>query len=61
MNRVTFADTAATRLEAIGFRSTAPRRAVLQAIEVAPGPFTVEDLLAKRYARLRGYGAYEAA
>ncbi len=47
MNRVTFADTAATRLEAIGFRSTAPRRAVLQAIEVAPGPFTVEDLLAE--------------
>ncbi len=44
---VTFADTAAARLETIGFRSTAPRRAVLQAIESASGPFTVEDLLAE--------------
>jgi Fe2+ or Zn2+ uptake regulation protein len=44
---VTFADTATTRLETIGFRSTAPRRAVLQAIETAQGPFTVEDLLAE--------------
>jgi Fur family ferric uptake transcriptional regulator len=42
---VTFTDAAAARLEAIGFRSTAPRRAVLGAIERAPGPFTVEDLL----------------
>jgi len=42
---VTFAETAAARLETIGFRSTAPRRTVLQAIERAPGPFTVEDLL----------------
>lgn len=44
---MTFADTASSRLETIGFRSTAPRRAVLQAIESAPGPFTVEDLLAE--------------
>ena len=44
---MTFADTATTRLETIGFRSTAPRRAVLQAIETAEGPFTVEDLLAE--------------
>ena len=44
---MTFADTATTRLETIGFRSTAPRRAVLQAIETAQGPFTVEDLLAE--------------
>ncbi len=35
------------RLETIGFRSTAPRRAVLQAIEEAGEPFTVEDLLAR--------------
>jgi len=42
---VTFAEAASARLEAIGFRSTAPRRAVLGAIERAPGPFTVEDLL----------------
>ncbi len=42
---MTFTDAAAARLEAIGFRSTAPRRAVLGAIERAPGPFTVEDLL----------------
>ncbi|MCZ7578351.1 MAG: transcriptional repressor [Dehalococcoidia bacterium] len=40
-----FTEAAAMRLETIGFRSTAPRRAVLQAIERAPGPFTVEDLL----------------
>ncbi len=42
---VAFTEAAAARLEAIGFRSTAPRRAVLKAIERAPGPFTVEDLL----------------
>ncbi len=40
-----FTEAAAVRLETIGFRSTAPRRAVLEAIERAPGPFTVEDLL----------------
>lgn len=44
---MTFADTASSRLETIGFRSTAPRRAVLHAIESARGPFTVEDLLAE--------------
>lgn len=44
---VTFADTATTRLESIGFRTTAPRRAVLQAIETSESPFTVEDLLAQ--------------
>ncbi len=44
---VTFTDTATTRLETIGFRSTGPRRAVLHAIEGSPGPFTVEDLLAE--------------
>ncbi|MEO8539541.1 MAG: Fur family transcriptional regulator [bacterium] len=43
---MTFADVASHQLESIGFRSTAPRRAVLQAIQTAPGPFTVEDLLA---------------
>jgi Fe2+ or Zn2+ uptake regulation protein len=42
---VAFTEAAAMRLETIGFRSTAPRRAVLRAIEQAPGPFTVEDLL----------------
>lgn len=42
---MTFTEAASSRLETIGFRSTAPRRAVLQAIERAPGPFTVEDLL----------------
>jgi Fe2+ or Zn2+ uptake regulation protein len=42
---VTFAETATRRLEDIGFRSTAPRRAVLTAIESATGPFTVEELL----------------
>jgi Fe2+ or Zn2+ uptake regulation protein len=42
---VTFAETASQRLEIIGFRSTAPRRAVLVAIEDARAPFTVEDLL----------------
>ena len=44
---MTFADTATARLETIGFRSTAPRRAVLQAIESVSAPFTVEDLLAE--------------
>ena len=43
---MSFADTATTRLETIGFRSTAPRRAVLAAIQGTPGPFTAEDLLA---------------
>jgi len=42
---VNFTETASQRLEDIGFRSTAPRRAVLAAIQQAPGPFTVEDLL----------------
>lgn len=42
---VTFVESATERLETIGFRSTAPRRAVLTAIERAHGPFTVEDLL----------------
>jgi len=42
---VSFADAATQRLEDIGFRSTAPRRAVLGAIQQAPAPFTVEDLL----------------
>ncbi|MGE3074359.1 MAG: Fur family transcriptional regulator [Dehalococcoidia bacterium] len=42
-----FADTARRRLETIGFRSTAPRRAVLDAIQESSGPFTVEDLLAE--------------
>jgi Fe2+ or Zn2+ uptake regulation protein len=43
---VTFTELANARLETIGFRSTAPRRAVLRAIEEAAAPFTVEDLLA---------------
>ncbi|MGE0598726.1 MAG: Fur family transcriptional regulator [Dehalococcoidia bacterium] len=42
-----FADTARRRLETIGFRSTAPRRAVLDAIQESSGPFTVEDLLSE--------------
>lgn len=42
---VTFAESASQRLEDIGFRSTAPRRAVLTAIEGATGPFSVEELL----------------
>ncbi|PFG74385.1 Fur family transcriptional regulator [Tepidiforma thermophila] len=41
-----FTELANARLETIGFRSTAPRRAVLRAIEAAGAPFTVEDLLA---------------
>lgn len=41
---MTFADTATTRLEDIGFRSTAPRRAVLDAIGASRAPFTIEDL-----------------
>jgi len=41
-----FTETASNRLEAIGSRSTAARRAVLEAIERSRGPFTVEDLLA---------------
>jgi Fur family ferric uptake transcriptional regulator len=44
-DHVTFTESAASRLETIGFRSTAPRKAVLSAIEDSPGPFTVEDLL----------------
>ena len=40
-----FAEVASRRLGTIGFRSTAPRRAVLHAIQDSPGPFTVEDLL----------------
>ena len=42
---MTFTESATQRLEDIGFRSTAPRRAVLTAIEEATGPFTVEELL----------------
>src|SRR5690606_41997489 len=42
---VSFTTTATARLEDIGFRSTAPRRAVLNAIEEVEGAFTVEDLL----------------
>ncbi|MBK9344267.1 MAG: transcriptional repressor [Dehalococcoidia bacterium] len=44
---MSFAEAATQRLETIGFRSTAPRRAVLSAIQNAPGPFTIEDLLAE--------------
>ena len=40
-----FTETASRRLETIGCRSTAPRRAVLTAIQDSPGPFAVEDLL----------------
>ena len=47
MNGVSFAEAATQRLETIGFRSTAPRRAVLTAIQEARGPFTIEDLLAE--------------
>jgi Fur family transcriptional regulator, ferric uptake regulator len=43
---VTFADSATSRLETIGHRSTAPRKAVLRAIEEVEGAFTIEDLLA---------------
>lgn len=42
---MSFTELANARLGTIGFRSTAPRRAVLQAIEDAGGPFTAEDLL----------------
>ncbi|MER3438777.1 MAG: transcriptional repressor [Chloroflexota bacterium] len=42
---MSFTEVANARLDAIGFRSTAPRRAVLQAIESAGSPFTVEELL----------------
>lgn len=42
---MSFTTTASARLEDIGFRSTAPRRAVLNAIEEVEGAFTVEDLL----------------
>ncbi|HMO96689.1 MAG TPA: Fur family transcriptional regulator [Tepidiformaceae bacterium] len=42
---MTFADSATSRLETIGFRSTAPRKAVLNAIERVQGAFTIEDLL----------------
>ncbi|HUE96031.1 MAG TPA: Fur family transcriptional regulator [Longimicrobiaceae bacterium] len=34
----------AERLEGVGYRLTASRRAVLQAISTAPAPFTVEDI-----------------
>ena len=43
---MSFADVATTRLEDIGFRSTAPRRAVLDAIASSRAPFTIEDLTA---------------
>ncbi len=42
---MSFTELANARLGTIGFRSTAPRRAVLQAIEESGGPFTAEDLL----------------
>jgi Fur family ferric uptake transcriptional regulator len=42
-----FADIARRRLETVGVRSTAPRRAVLDAIQESSGPFTIEDLLAE--------------
>ena len=42
---MSFAEAATQRLEDIGFRSTAPRRAVLNAIQGSAAPFTVEDLL----------------
>ena len=42
---MSFTETATTRLENIGFRSTGPRRAVLQAIQTRSGAFTIEDLL----------------
>lgn len=42
---MSFTETASTRLENIGFRSTAPRRAVLEAIQSREGAFTIEDLL----------------
>lgn len=42
---MSFTDLAKARLDAIGFRSTAPRRAVLRAIESAESPFSVEELL----------------
>ena len=42
---MSFTESATSRLETIGFRSTAPRKAVLAAIEHSSGPFTVEDLL----------------
>ncbi|GIW17188.1 Fur family transcriptional regulator [Tepidiforma sp.] len=42
---MSFTELANARLETIGFRSTAPRRAVLRAIESASAPFTVEELL----------------
>lgn len=43
---MSFAESATERLETIGFRATAPRRAVLCAIQEADAPFTAEDLLA---------------
>ena len=42
---MSFTESATQRLEDIGFRATAPRRAVLTAIQDASGPFTVEELL----------------
>ena len=42
---MSFAEVASERLEQIGFRSTAPRRAVLCAIEGAAAPFTADELL----------------
>jgi Fur family ferric uptake transcriptional regulator len=42
---VEFVDSAAAQLEDIGYRTTSPRRAVLEAIAVrAPEPFTAEEL-----------------
>ncbi len=42
---MSFTQSATERLETIGFRSTAPRRAVLEAIQDRRGAFTIEDLL----------------
>jgi Fur family ferric uptake transcriptional regulator len=42
---MSFATLAAGRLESIGVRSTAQRRTVLSAIEHAPAPFSIDDLL----------------
>ena len=42
---MSFTDAATRRLEDIGFRSTAPRRAELAATQEPTAPFTAEDLL----------------
>jgi Fur family ferric uptake transcriptional regulator len=44
--RVTTIEETAERLEGVGYRLTASRRAVLRAITGAPAPFTVEDICA---------------